>query len=117
MKPFLIIALVTVSLFMAASAQAGPRDVRMINKAPKVTVVSACVIGGCGGSICTDRATPPPLMRCKLTREQHCFKTLGNCRVQANGHCGWTNTPEIAQCLADAKYNQSRKKLRDRTTH
>jgi hypothetical protein len=61
-----------------------------------------CVVTGCSGQICADR---PMASTCELLPEYACYHdpSATSCEVQADGECGWTQTPELAACLADAR--------------
>lgn len=55
-----------------------------------------CFRGGCSGQICSDQ--PGVISTCEFRPEYACFKTA-TCEKQADGHCGWTQTPELQACL------------------
>jgi hypothetical protein len=56
-----------------------------------------CVVGGCSGEICADQ---PMFSPCIFKPEFACYHTA-TCEAQADGTCGWTQTPELAACLAN----------------
>jgi hypothetical protein len=60
---------------------------------------AACVVGGCSGELCVDSSEPPRASNCIWSESYTCYKTT-TCERQASGQCGWTNTPELKQCLA-----------------
>lgn len=62
---------------------------------------SDCIAGGCSGQLCVDASEEPPITTCEWRPEYDCYRTA-ICERQANGACGWTSTPELTQCLADA---------------
>ncbi len=66
----------------------------------KAPTLGACYVGGCSGQLCTDQ--PNALSTCEARPEYACYKTA-ECARQANGQCGWTQTAELAACLANAK--------------
>lgn len=57
-----------------------------------------CRPTGCNGEICADQDVASP---CVALPEFACYRELGICEVQPWGECGWTNTPELDQCLAE----------------
>lgn len=59
-----------------------------------------CYVGGCSSQLCTDR--PDVVSTCEWTEAYGCYKNAV-CERQASGACGWTQTPELKQCLADAQ--------------
>jgi eight-cysteine-cluster-containing protein len=54
-----------------------------------------CVVSGCSGQIC---ASEPMVSTCEWREEYACYQTA-ECTVQADGQCGWTQTPELTSCL------------------
>lgn len=67
-----------------------------------VVAPARCVVGGCSGQLCVSADIEPPITTCEFLPEYACYDTA-DCGVQADGHCGWTLTPELMQCLADAR--------------
>lgn len=55
-----------------------------------------CHVGGCSGQVCSDREGV--ITTCEWREEYACYATA-TCERQANGQCGWTETPELAACL------------------
>ncbi len=64
------------------------------------TAPSECIVGGCSSELCTDKAAGPVASDCIYRPEFACYKNA-TCAAQAGGHCGWTMTPELTQCLAN----------------
>lgn len=72
------------------------------NNEPVVTATQAirefggCHIEGCSGQLCTDQEGVNTT--CEYLTEYACY---GNavCDRQSNGLCGWTQTPELMECL------------------
>lgn len=60
------------------------------------TATGGCYIGGCSSQICSDE--PGAVSTCEYQPEYSCYKS-GECGRQANGKCGWTETPALTQCL------------------
>ena len=61
-----------------------------------------CVRGtGCADTICSDG--PPQAATCVLTLEKECILWLGICERDEEGACGWRQSPEMLECLADER--------------
>jgi hypothetical protein len=56
-----------------------------------------CFVGGCSSQICSD--TPDVVSTCEWTDAYACYQDA-TCERQADGQCGWTETPELQDCLA-----------------
>lgn len=70
---------------------------------PKVT--KGCVVGGCSSQLCGE-AGDDLVSDCSWTQKYSCYQTA-TCERQADGQCGWTETPALLQCIADADNNQT----------
>ncbi len=57
-----------------------------------------CIRTGCSGELCNDE---PLTSTCEARPEYACYDTHGACERQADGLCGWTETPELSACLDD----------------
>src|SRR5260221_11551892 len=75
---------------------------------PTVTA-DHCMIAGCSGELCVDPtsgnlirandgATAAP-QNCENQSTNICYKNVV-CRIQADGHCGWTQTSALQECLS-----------------
>lgn len=60
------------------------------------TTSGGCYVGGCSGQICSE--DPNAVSTCEFREEYACYKS-GVCERQADGKCGWTNTPTLQACL------------------
>lgn len=58
-----------------------------------------CQRRGCGGQVCSNNAGV--VTTCEARPEYACY-AQAVCAPQRGGHCGFTRTPELQQCLADA---------------
>ena len=56
-----------------------------------------CKIGGCNGELCSE--TDETLETICLWQASHACYKLTMCEKQADGQCGWTQTPELLECL------------------
>jgi eight-cysteine-cluster-containing protein len=66
--------------------------------APEDTTDAACRKTGCSGEICSDRDIAST---CIYRPEYDCYKSA-TCERQADGRCGFTETPALTECLAAA---------------
>lgn len=57
-----------------------------------------CFVGGCSGQICSDREGV--ISTCEWREEYACYQSAA-CERQADGQCGWTQTPELNACLGN----------------
>jgi hypothetical protein len=56
-----------------------------------------CFATGCSGEVCSDEQV---FSACVFRPEYACYQQA-TCEQQADGECGWTQTPELAACLAN----------------
>lgn len=63
---------------------------------PSNVSVSTCRPTGCSGQVCADEEV---MTTCEYREEYACYQSA-RCERQANGGCGWTETPELQQCLS-----------------
>lgn len=61
---------------------------------------AACAPSGCSGQICADTSM---ITTCEFRPEYGCYRSA-TCERQANGHCGWTPSAALTQCLANAHF-------------
>lgn len=54
-----------------------------------------CFKTGCSGQVCADEEV---VTTCEWRAEYECYRTA-KCERQANGKCGFTDTPELRRCL------------------
>lgn len=59
-----------------------------------------CVVTGCSGQLCEEEDTPST---CEWTDAYACYQDLGICERDANGACGWRQTPELVECLENPR--------------
>lgn len=59
--------------------------------------MAPCVKTGCSGQICADQSR---ISTCEFRPEYACYASA-TCARQADGACGWTQTPELVTCLAN----------------
>lgn len=58
----------------------------------------ACAKGGCSGSLCIEEGQDV-VTTCEWRPEYACYQNA-QCERQSDGQCGWTQTQELAACLA-----------------
>lgn len=62
-----------------------------------------CVVGGCSAQLCGEASDMEGMVTtCEYRDEYACYQTA-RCERQASGQCGWTETSELNQCLANAR--------------
>jgi hypothetical protein len=59
------------------------------------TAQKPCMKTGCSGQVCSDKEV---ITTCEFRTEYECYKKAA-CERQANGECGFTQTPELVACL------------------
>jgi hypothetical protein len=67
---------------------------RVIPAAPAGT----CVKSGCSLTVCTEPGKEE-VTTCEMKAEYACYQDA-TCERQADGTCGWTQTPALTSCLA-----------------
>lgn len=67
---------------------------RRLVEAPAAT----CFVGGCSSQICSDQEGV--ISTCEWREEYACYQAA-TCERQADGQCGWTQTPELSACLGN----------------
>lgn len=64
--------------------------------------LKTCYVGGCSGQVCSD--SPGMVSTCEWRPEYACYQDAV-CEEQVEGECGWTETEELAACLANPAQN------------
>ena len=64
-----------------------------------MTSAKPCMRTGCSSQVCADKEV---VTTCEYRTEYECYKKAA-CERQKNGECGFTMTPELAECLKNAK--------------
>ena len=60
-----------------------------------------CAVAGCSGQLCVAAIEAGNIMTtCVYKAEYACYKEA-TCEQQSDGECGWTQTSELKQCLAN----------------
>lgn len=65
------------------------------NPGPPTQNPKPCFKTGCSGQVCADEEV---VTTCEFKPEYECYKRA-KCERQANGQCGFTDTPELRRCL------------------
>ncbi|MGB3921927.1 MAG: hypothetical protein WBL19_01420 [Minisyncoccia bacterium] len=60
------------------------------------TKLTLCRATGCSGQICAEEDL---ITTCEFREEYACYQNA-RCERQPSGGCGWTETPELRQCLS-----------------
>lgn len=58
-----------------------------------------CIKTGCSGTVCAEPGHDV-VTTCEYKPEYGCYRE-GVCERQADGSCGWTQTPSLQGCLAN----------------
>ncbi|MBU1090020.1 hypothetical protein KKF38_04505 [Patescibacteria group bacterium] len=56
-----------------------------------------CVVSGCNGEVCAEESFDSA---CVAKKEYQCYNSA-ICEVQEDGECGWTQSLELVNCLAE----------------
>jgi hypothetical protein len=75
---------------------------------------TACEPAGCSGQVCAP-AGSEIVTTCEWRAEYACYRDAA-CEMQADGSCGWTDTSELAACLASPPALQSVSPARTRAS-
>jgi hypothetical protein len=63
------------------------------------STAGGCVKTGCSGTLCAETGNDL-VTTCEFRPEYACYGDA-SCERQPDGACGWTQTPELARCLAN----------------
>jgi hypothetical protein len=62
---------------------------------------NGCAVTGCSGQLCVSiEEASDTFTTCEYRAEYACYREAA-CEPQADGKCGWTETAELTQCLAN----------------
>lgn len=62
---------------------------------------NGCAVAGCSGQLCVSAAEAGGIVStCEFRAEYACYREA-SCEPQADGKCGWTQSPALKQCLAN----------------
>ena len=63
------------------------------------TSYNGCAVAGCSGQLCVEESEAANIVTdCEYRPEFGCYEDA-HCGRQINGHCGWTETAQLKQCL------------------
>jgi len=62
---------------------------------------NGCAVAGCSGQLCVSADEAGNTVTDCMYRAEYACYTEASCEPQADGKCGWTETPELKQCLAN----------------
>lgn len=64
-------------------------------------VFNGCAVAGCSQQLCVSADQAATIVTtCEFRSEYVCYREA-SCEPQADGKCGWTQTPALTQCLAN----------------
>lgn len=73
----------------------------------RANIKADCRVTGCSKQLCSDSDM---VTTCEYSPEYACYgKTV--CQRQDDGACGWTQTPALQQCIADARKQKQGEKV------
>lgn len=86
-------------------AQCRTKDGRLfVQELPPQTggmTFNSCAVAGCSGQLCVSADEAANMVTtCEYRADYACYRNA-SCEPQVDGKCGWTNTPELAQCLTN----------------
>lgn len=84
-------------LFACGSKSTPPNQPDHVAKPP--ATANDCVKTGCSGTVCAEPGNEV-VTTCEFKPEYACYRDA-TCERQADGTCGWTQTPALAACLAN----------------
>lgn len=91
-----VLLLVAIIIGVAAFVQFG--TVTNITEA-EASSGKQCMAGGCSNQLCVDTSQGDVMSTCEWTPAYGCYQKYGTCEKQSDNVCGWTQTPELKQCL------------------
>jgi hypothetical protein len=65
------------------------------------TTTNPCIITGCSSQVCSDMEVATT---CEYLPEYNCYATFGTCEPDTNDVCGWSQTTELTNCLANVAF-------------
>lgn len=66
-------------------------------------VFNGCAVAGCSSQLCVSAEEAANIVTtCEYRSEYACYQEA-HCGPQADGKCGWSDTPELRACLANPK--------------
>jgi hypothetical protein len=64
-------------------------------------MTNGCAVAGCSQQLCVSADEAATIVTtCEFRAEYACYREA-SCEPQADGQCGWTETAELNQCLAN----------------
>lgn len=62
---------------------------------------NGCAVAGCSGQLCVSAEEASTIITtCEFRDEYACYREA-SCEPQSDGKCGWTQSTELQQCLAN----------------
>lgn len=79
-----------------------PNETPSNNESPTASNVGpGCAVGGCSSQICGEAGEVEDIATtCEYREEYACYQSA-RCERQSTGSCGWTETEEYKQCMAN----------------
>jgi eight-cysteine-cluster-containing protein len=64
-------------------------------------MANGCAVAGCSGQLCVSAEEASTIVTTCEFRDEYACYAEASCEPQADGKCGWTQTAELTQCLAN----------------
>jgi len=68
---------------------------------PDDITFNGCAVAGCSQQLCVSVEEAPTIITTCEYRDEYMCYAEASCEPQADGKCGWTQTPAMQQCLAN----------------
>lgn len=84
----------------AGAAQGDDGDDGLEQESAEIAASGGCIRTGCSGQLCADR---PRMTTCEWQPAYACYQSHGICERDARGICGFRPTPQLLECLRNAR--------------
>jgi hypothetical protein len=88
-------------VFIKANPSGMPENAEEYSIPVRISVsrgTDGCVVTGCSSQLC---ANDHVVTTCEFLMHYGCY-TNATCEKQSNGECGWTESPELLECLKES---------------
>lgn len=98
-----VVAAIGIYLFigLGKNGTSSVPEERQLPPSEQLRASGGCVIGGCSGQLCLGPDEEDVFTTCEFSPVFTCYQNYGTCQPQADGQCGWSQTSELASCLAN----------------
>lgn len=81
--------------------ETGEEEPSSETSSPVSSVGPGCAVGGCSSQICGEAGEVEDMASTCEYREEYACYQVARCEKQSTGSCGWTETDEYNQCMAN----------------